>query len=586
MRDNSFDRTIERNYVQKWRFLIQEYEAVKAGRSEHFASVGAFYRHHGTCSQTFRKYYNRYLQGGREEDLLPQRRGPKWKSRRFPAEIAALVLEQRRLGMNRYEIYAVLRERMDPAPSLSTIYRLLRDHGLNRRTQPMIEEKRRIQKDRLGELGHIDLHQLPRDLFLSPPGQTCHVISLIDSCSRLAWAEVVAGKKALPVMFKTLKMLNTLHHRYGLVLEALLTDNGAEFAARKNPEEHPFEAMSPRWASPIAIPGPIARRPTACPREGVWSWMIVEGLDWGQVVETFEPGSIVVVDEAQEEGVAIGMGSEEPVRAAAFGLLGYGFGDAAVEAFDQAIGLRLVGLGEPVLDLALGAQAIKGVFARGPIARLVLLIDCEAVGELAAIVGEDGVDAMGEVRQEAFEEALGGLALAIGMDLQIDVAGRAIDRHEGIALALLQGGQVLEIDVNEADGRRLEAADRGLFGPRALIEAVPNQAAMDGVARQRAVDAPAHHLGDVVERQAQLGAQLADQLLLKPRQADGQALGRVGAIVHALAPAPATDRRFADPELGGEGGDRLAAGLNGGADLGRGGGVGVQLQVHDRRSRR
>jgi hypothetical protein len=31
MRDNSFDRTIERNYIQKWRFLIAEYEEVKAG---------------------------------------------------------------------------------------------------------------------------------------------------------------------------------------------------------------------------------------------------------------------------------------------------------------------------------------------------------------------------------------------------------------------------------------------------------------------------------------------------------------------------------------------------------------------------
>ena len=29
MRDNSFDRTIERNYIQRWRFLIAEYEAVK-----------------------------------------------------------------------------------------------------------------------------------------------------------------------------------------------------------------------------------------------------------------------------------------------------------------------------------------------------------------------------------------------------------------------------------------------------------------------------------------------------------------------------------------------------------------------------
>jgi hypothetical protein len=33
MRDNSFDRTTERNCVQKRRFLIAEYEEVKAGPS-------------------------------------------------------------------------------------------------------------------------------------------------------------------------------------------------------------------------------------------------------------------------------------------------------------------------------------------------------------------------------------------------------------------------------------------------------------------------------------------------------------------------------------------------------------------------
>src|SRR6478752_6845633 len=77
MRDNSYDRTIERNYLQKWHFLIPEYEAVKAGRSAAFRRVGDFYRHHGTCSQTFRKYYNRYLASGSEDDLLPRRRGPK-----------------------------------------------------------------------------------------------------------------------------------------------------------------------------------------------------------------------------------------------------------------------------------------------------------------------------------------------------------------------------------------------------------------------------------------------------------------------------------------------------------------------------
>ena len=243
MRDNSYDRTIERNYLQKWRFLIPEYEAVKAGRSEHFATVGAFYRHHGTCSQTFRKYYNRYLQSGSPEDLLPRRRGPKWRLRSETDEIVLAILEQRRKGLNRYEIFAALKRLLPEVPSPSTIYRRLRQHGLNRKSPAMVQEKRRIIKTRLGEMGHLDLHQLPRDIFLMPPDRPAFVISLLDGCSRLAWAELVTSRKALPVMFKALKLINTLHASYGLRFEEILTDNAAELAAPKSAEDHPFEAM-------------------------------------------------------------------------------------------------------------------------------------------------------------------------------------------------------------------------------------------------------------------------------------------------------------------------------------------------------
>ena len=107
----------------------------------------------------------------------------------------------------------------------------------------MLEEKRRIIKERLGELGHVDLHQLSRDCFLAPPEKPAYIVSLVDSCSRLAWAEVVESKKALPVMFKTLKLVNTLNARYGLAFAEIMTDNGAEFAARKQPLDHPFETM-------------------------------------------------------------------------------------------------------------------------------------------------------------------------------------------------------------------------------------------------------------------------------------------------------------------------------------------------------
>src|SRR6476646_8669503 len=137
-----------------------------------------------------------------------------------------------RLGRNRDEIYAVPKERRPDPPSLSSIYRALKRAGLNRRDKPMLEEKRRIIKTRLGELGHADLHRLSPDIFLDPPKGEAYLIGLVCSCSRLAWAEIVIGKKALPVMFRTLKALNVLNQRYGLVFEEMLTDNGAEFASR------------------------------------------------------------------------------------------------------------------------------------------------------------------------------------------------------------------------------------------------------------------------------------------------------------------------------------------------------------------
>ena len=44
-------------------------------------------------------------------------------------------------------------------------------------------------------------------------------------------------------MFKTLKMINTLNVTYGVQFAEILSDNGAEFASRNTPQEHPFEAM-------------------------------------------------------------------------------------------------------------------------------------------------------------------------------------------------------------------------------------------------------------------------------------------------------------------------------------------------------
>ena len=243
MRDNSSDRTVERNYVQKYRFLIREYELVKAKRHHRFRFLQDFYAHHGTNRQTFAKYYNRYRQSGDATDLLPRKRGPRWKSRRTIPYIEQLVLEQRRKGSNRYEVYAILKPKLKghtPAPS--TIYAISRRHGLNKMTEAMQQSKRRIIKTRAGELGHLDAHHLSKDLIVGSR-QRYYLVSVVDACTRLAWAEVTEDIKSLSVMFAALKSINMLNAEYGVRFEEVITDNGPEMAAPTNKTHHPMERM-------------------------------------------------------------------------------------------------------------------------------------------------------------------------------------------------------------------------------------------------------------------------------------------------------------------------------------------------------
>ena len=233
MRDNSKDSTIERNCIRGWQHRCQEYALVNAGKHPKFRFVSAFYKHHKTHRQVFLKYYHRYKASGDARDLLPQRRGRKWQVRRGMSRVEALVLEQRRLGNNRYEIYAILLPQLkDACPSPSTIYRIMCRYNLNRLKPKMQANKRKIIKRRAGEMGPIDCHHLSQDL-----------VCLLDEHTRLAWTAVMSDIKSLTVMFTTLGMINLLNSRYQVRFEELLSDNGAEFASKKNLDGHPFERM-------------------------------------------------------------------------------------------------------------------------------------------------------------------------------------------------------------------------------------------------------------------------------------------------------------------------------------------------------
>lgn len=245
MRHNTSDKTLERNYLEKYRFLIKEYELVKSHTHPHYRFAQDFYKANDTDRRSFLKYYNRYKQSGSELDLLPARRGPKYKSRRPPQDIEQKVLALRQRGNNRYEICNILKPSLkEQTPSPSGVYNILKRQGVNRLSKPMKEQKQKIIKERAGQLGHIDLHHLSKAV-IRDQSKRRYLLCVVDDCTRIAWAEIVEDTKSISVMFSALKCLNILADQYQIRFEEVLTDNGAEFGVRssKQKQHHPFERM-------------------------------------------------------------------------------------------------------------------------------------------------------------------------------------------------------------------------------------------------------------------------------------------------------------------------------------------------------
>ncbi len=245
MRLNSVDKTIKRNYIQKYRFLITEYEQVKANQHQQYRFAKDFYLAHHLDRRVFLKYYNRYKQSGKPEDLLPRKRGPRWKTRRVIPYIEQKVIEQRHQGLNRFEIHRVLQRTLKHStPSPSGIYQVLKRHNISRLKPIMKQAKRQIIKDKAGQLGHVDTHYLSKDLIVSDRKRR-YLVCVVDSCTRIAWAEVVDDIKALTIMFSVLRILNIIDANFKIQFEELLTDNGPEFGPKgsESKAEHPFSRM-------------------------------------------------------------------------------------------------------------------------------------------------------------------------------------------------------------------------------------------------------------------------------------------------------------------------------------------------------
>ena len=245
--ETSNKELISKTLAKRMMACIEEYEAIKRKESLNFKYVKDFCQFYQFSHQNFMKIYHRYKQNPCEYSLIPQKRGPKFQIRRTDILIEEKVKELRLKGNNRYEIRNILiNSGIKLAPSPSTIYNICKRHGLNKLRKSEKQERKSYIMSKVGELVHIDCHQLPKGITIAEPNTTYYLLGVLDDLSRTCWIELLEDKKALTVMFATLKAFNMLKSTYNIEIDSVMTDNGAEFGSgknAKNKENHPFERL-------------------------------------------------------------------------------------------------------------------------------------------------------------------------------------------------------------------------------------------------------------------------------------------------------------------------------------------------------
>lgn len=240
------DNTLYRERINRYSQFVLEYELIKNKDHPEFIYVKDWAASRKIDRKNFLKYYGRYRQSGKSWDLAPKRRGPKFKSRRPCEGLEQKVIELRKRGNNKYEISSIIRAQKDNIfkPSASGVYNICKRYGLNTMRPEMKEEKRKIIKERMGQLGHIDTHYLSKHI-IAGSTQKLYVVAIVDDFSRVAWAEIIDNIDSLTVMFGAMRCLNILKAHYHIQFEEMLSDNGSEFgnSTIKNKGNHPFERL-------------------------------------------------------------------------------------------------------------------------------------------------------------------------------------------------------------------------------------------------------------------------------------------------------------------------------------------------------
>ena len=194
----------------------------------------------GVSVRCARKWVGRYRGGDLE--LHDRSSAPRRVANRTPADRIAVIVLLRRLRMTAAEIAETLQM------PLSTVSVVLKRQGMGKLGRIGLEQPRRYERSRPGELVHIDIKKLGRIRGVGHriSGQRAsqaktriegrrtgiagweYVHVAVDDYSRLAHAEVLSDEKATTAV-AFLRRALAFYERYGIRVERILTDNGSAY---------------------------------------------------------------------------------------------------------------------------------------------------------------------------------------------------------------------------------------------------------------------------------------------------------------------------------------------------------------------
>lgn len=198
---------------------------VLAGQSPQAAACAS-----GASRATGYRLWRRYLEGGWEA-LRDRPPVPRHQPRRLPRE-----LEQRILQARQFSKAGPLIVAGQLGLPASTVWKVLNRYGVSRLRRPVRGPVARYERERPGELVHVDIKRLGRfwtvgkailddGIHRSPRAGWQHLHLAIDDHSRLAYAELRAGEGPSDCV-AFLRGAVGFYRERGITVERVLSDNG------------------------------------------------------------------------------------------------------------------------------------------------------------------------------------------------------------------------------------------------------------------------------------------------------------------------------------------------------------------------